>query len=89
MTDDQADCAAFAKLYGSKTKEVTQVPRKTDPKPGDKVRLSRIKTPFEKETTPWGLWSREYYTVKDVSTNQKIPMYKLLDVKGKPLEGIR
>ena len=68
-------------------KDSKVAPKKDDPKVGDAIRLSRIKGTFDKESGPSGNYTREYFTVKDVSTNQKIPMYGLKDTKGKALEG--
>ena len=88
MTKFDADRAAFRKLYGTKVEQETTVsPKRADPKVGDKVRLSRLKGTFEKESTGSGNWTREYFTVNDVSRGQKLPMYGLVDHKGKPLEG--
>ena len=84
MNDAKADKAAFLKMFGKEKLSKLQ-PKKDDPKVGDTVRLSRIKGVFDKEET--GNFTREYFTVKDISRNQKIPMFGLKDWKGKDLEG--
>ena len=85
LNSGEADQAAFLKMYGKEKKEKKLLPKRDDPKVGDTVRLSRIKGVFDKEET--GNYTREYFTVKDISTNQKIPMFGLKDWKGKDLEG--
>ena len=84
LNKGEADRAAFLKMYGKEKKDKL-LPKRDDPKVGDTVRLSRIKGVFDKEET--GNYTREYFTVKDISTNQNIPMFGLKDSKGKDLEG--
>ena len=54
LTNEEADWAAFEKLYGTKVQQTSAEPNKNDPKPNSKVRLSRLKNPFEKESTGKG-----------------------------------
>lgn len=84
MNDGEADNAAFMKLYGKRRPERKQKPT-DDLKVGDTVRLSRIKGVFDKEET--GTYTKEYFTIHDISKSQNIPMYGLKDYRGKVIEG--
>lgn len=70
-----------------KPKKVKKQTKKKLPKIGEWVRLSRIKHPFEKESNDFGTFSREVFKIVGVDTSKEYPMFKLEDVKGKPIKG--
>jgi hypothetical protein len=55
------------------------------PAVGSYVRVSRHRSPFEKEAT--GLWSREVFKVIQHRTRQAIPMLTLQDMTGEEIQG--
>ena len=72
----------FTTLYGDKT------PRPLKPfkyKPGDYVRVSFSKRPFNREYDE--KWTYEVFRVKELGRIQKIPVYTLEDLKGETLVG--
>lgn len=52
---------------------------------GDRVRISKVKSVFEKGYLP--NWSEEEFFVDQVNTKFKPTMYKLIDYHGNPIEG--
>jgi len=57
----------------------------TLPPIGSYVRLSKIRTNFEKEST--GTFTREIFKVIGHKLGQKLPMVSIEDLKGKPVDG--
>ena len=57
------------------------------PPVGSYVRISRIRSPFEKEATRTGLWSREIFKVTAHKLGQAIPMLSLADLTGTEIKG--
>lgn len=57
------------------------------PEEGDYVRISRIKHPFEKESTKLGQFSREVFKVTHVDKSDKIPTFKLVDLRDQLIKG--
>jgi hypothetical protein len=66
--------------HGHQAKE-----RKKIPQVGSFVRVSRLRSPFEKEAS--GLWSREIFKVVKLKTRQPIPMLVLQDMTGGEIQG--
>ena len=83
MNDPQADYRALVKLEANEPRQLLS----NGPKVKSNVRLSRIKQPFEKESTHKGNWSKEIYTVSRVDETKERPMYALKDFNGEPVRG--
>ncbi len=80
---------AYEKLYLPDRSAAKKKPRKPRseyresrlPKINDFVRVSRLKGDFEKESTEKGLFSREIFKVVGVNRSQKVPMFRLEDLR--------
>jgi len=57
------------------------------PRIGEYVRISRLKKPFEKESTYLGQFSREIFKIVARNTTTVNPMFKLVDLKGVEIKG--
>ena len=71
----------FRNLYGKKVKTRDLKPRFHR---GDKVRITKKKTTFEKGYTP--NWTEEVFTIKEVKTT-KPPTYTIQDLRGEAIKG--
>ena len=73
----------WVRLYGDSDKE--HRPKMSEPKNGQMVRISKVKSAFEKDYIP--NWSEEHFLVQsDKSTSRRV--FKLID-KGGELKGSR
>lgn len=54
-------------------------------KVGDKVRISHLRQPFDREYDE--RWTGEYFVVKSRMVKQRIPLYHLQDIDGEDIKG--
>ena len=90
MYDSDKALLAYQKLYGGKKSNPPKDSKLKDLKAGTYVRVSRIKNPFEKESTEHGNWSREIYRVMfrtRRSPRMPLPMYQLEGLDGEKIKG--
>ena len=81
VTDENRD-EVYNKLYPNKSLTIVCKLEK-----GDKVRILKEKTEFEKGYTQ--KWSDEIYTIKSVRQRSGVCWYKIEDHNGKELKGIK
>lgn len=72
----------WLRLYGKAPKATTD---KKKINVGDRVRISKVKSTFEKGYLP--NWTEEEFFVDEVNKKFKPTMYKLIDYHGNPIEG--
>lgn len=72
------------RLYGAAEKARRRKLGKSEPRPGEVVRISRWKKTFEKGYTP--NWSDEFFNVNRM-VKHPLPMYELRDAEDEPLKG--
>jgi len=77
----------FQKLYGRKAQKG---PPQENPNPelrvGRMVRISKVKGVFDKGYI--GQWTVEHFIISEVLTRHPRFVYKLVDIKGRPIRGI-
>ena len=81
VTPDNA-MDVWLRLYDKKAKNISNEKKINV---GDRVRISKVKSTFEKGYLP--NWTEEEFFVDEVNTKFRPTMYKLIDYHGNPIEG--
>ena len=91
FTSKEAAWRAYQYLYLRKKRAKKGKPRKPSdnliPKVGQYVRVSRIRGPFEKESSARGTFSQEIFKVAHIVKHMERPMVHVEDLKGKQVKG--